>query len=264
MSEFGSSLRRWRATRGVSQLDLARRADVSQRHISFLETGRSRPSREMVLHLGRALDVPPREQNQLLTAAGLAPAFTEYDLADVPQILEAVDFMLTAHEPHMAVVVDRRWDVVAANGSAFGLMAALFPDGPPGPENAALNLMRLSFHPDGLRHHMDGWEATGVALRRRLERDVLEHPSDSDLASLLTEVVAYPGVGDLATHSEVATGDLLVPTTYVVGQERISLFTTIAVIGDAHDVTLSELRIETFWPVDAASAEAWRRLPFVS
>lgn len=259
-STFGIQLRDWRRSRGLSQLDLAADADVSQRHISFLETGRSRPSREMVIHLGQALDVPPREQNLLLLAAGHSPAFTETPLDALDGISDVVDFMLEAHEPSMAIVVDRRWNLVRANRPATALTAILFPE-PPGWAVPTLNVMRLNFHPEGLRQHMVGWETTAATLLRRLERDVASHPHDRDLHNLLEEVRSYPLVESFPRRpGPSGAEDLVVPTTLLIGGEPISLFTTISIIGDAHDLTLSELRLETFWPIDRASATRWERL----
>jgi transcriptional regulator with XRE-family HTH domain len=241
----------------MSQLDLASAADVSQRHISFLETGRSKPSREMVLHLGRTLDVPLREQNVLLTAAGYAPAHSETALERLGEIRTAISTMLDGHEPNMAIVLDRRWNVVASNAATTRFMAWAFAE-PPGWIEPPPNLMRLVFHPEGLRTRMRAWEETASAMLRRLERDVAIHPSDGDLARLFVEIRAYPGVADLGPRTGPADADdLLLTTTYVVDGLPVSLFTTIAVIGDAHDLTLSELRIETFWPADRDSAERW-------
>lgn len=259
-STFGPQLRDWRRSRGMSQLDLAADADVSQRHISFLETGRSRPSREMVIHLGHALDVPPREQNLLLLAAGHSPAFTETPLDDLEGVSDVLDFMLEAHEPSMAIVIDRRWNLVRANRPATALTSILFPE-PPRWANPTLNVMRLNFHPDGLRQHMVDWEATAATLLRRLERDAASHPHDRDLRDLLTEIQSYPLVSSLPRRPGPSSADdLVVPTTLLIGGDQISLFTTISVIGDAHDLTLSELRLESFWPIDRVSAARWERL----
>ncbi len=242
----------------MSQLDLAGAADVSQRHISFLETGRSRPSREMVLHLGRTLDVPLREQNLLLSSAGHAPAYRETPLEDLGAIASAIAAMLEGHEPNMAIVLDRRWTVVASNAAVSRFMAWAFPE-PPAWLAPSPNLMRLMFHPDGLRTRMRSWESTAAALLRRLERDVALQPADPELARLLGEIRAYPGVDRLeASPGPAGADDLLLTTTYVVDGVAISLFTTIAIIGDAHDLTLSELRIETFWPADPDSARRWQ------
>lgn len=256
-STFGRGLKHWRTARGMSQLDLAGAAEVSQRHISFLETGRSRPSREMVLHLGRTLEVPLREQNVLLTAAGHAAAYTETALEDLGGIRSAIDAMLDAHEPNMAIVLDRRWNVVAANQAATRFTAWAFPELPDWLEPPP-NLMRLMFHPDGLRSRMAAWEHSAAPLLRRLERDAATFPTDAVLHRLLAEVRAYPDIDGLEGPSDdPSAGDLLVTTTYVVEDHPVSLFTTIAVIGDAHDVTLAELRIETFWPADRRSADRW-------
>lgn len=258
-TQFGAGLRHWRSVRGMSQVDLAGAATVSQRHISFLETGRSRPSRDMVLHLGRALDVSPREQNVLLAAAGHAPAFPETPWERLGEVRAAIEAMLRSHEPNMAMALDRRWDVVAANDAVGRVLARALPDPPPwfGPTP---NLMRIVFHPDGLRRSIVEWGPTAAALLTRLRRDVASHPSDGDLRLLLREIESCPGAADLAVDGAPATvDDPLLSTTCLVDGEPVSLFATIAVIGDAHDLTLSELRIAAFWPVDRASAEVWRR-----
>lgn len=257
---FGQRLRRWRDAQGMSQLELAVQADVSQRHISFLETGRSSPSREMVMHLGEVLEVPLRERNLLLAAAGLAPAYPETPLDQLDHISGILDTMLEAHEPNMALVVDRRWDLIRANGAALGFVGRLFPD-PPAWAAPPFNLMRMSFHPEGMRRHMVGWEPAAEALLRRLERDAASHPSDSVLQDLVEEVRGYVDPATLRRAGvDARAEDLLVSTTYVVDGEEVSLFSTISIIGDAHDLTLAELRLETFWPADPASAERWRRL----
>jgi transcriptional regulator with XRE-family HTH domain len=255
---FGSRLREWRHIRGLSQLDLAARADVSQRHISFIETGRSRPSREMVVHLGRSLDIPPREQNLLLTAAGHAPQFGETPLDQLDEIAGVLDFMLTAHEPHMAIVVDRQWNVIRANRAAMRFVELMYPE--PADWFTPLNVMRLNFHPEGLRGHMVGWEPTAAALLARLKRDAASYPSDLKLHDLLDEIQGYPGVDELRRQLRAEGGDLLVPATYLIDGEEISLFTTISIIGDAHDLTLAELRLETFWPMDQITAKRWEQL----
>lgn len=255
---FGAQLREWRRAQGFSQLDLATRADVSQRHVSFLETGRSRPSREMVIHLAHVLDVPPREQNLLLLAAGHAPAFYETPLDELEHIAGVLDHILEAHEPNIAIVVDRKWDLIRANRAATVFTSILFPE-PPTWARPPLNVMRLNFHPDGMRRHMVGWEAAAAALLRRLERDVASHPHDRSLRNVLDEVRSYPSVETLPQQSpQSGAGDLLVPATYMIDGHEVSFFTTIAIIGDAHDLTLAELRLETFWPVDQLSAERWK------
>ena len=257
---FGDQLRQWRRVRGWSQLDLAARAEVSQRHVSFLETGRSRPSPEMVIHLSETLEVPLREQNLLLLAAGHAPEYGETPLDEMEGIDDILDTMLEAHLPSMAIVVDRQWNLVRANRAATKLTSFLFEE-PPSWIGPPLNVMRLNFHPDGLRRHMLDWETTASVLLRRLTRDVASHPNDRMLGGLLQEILDYPGVEALPSRSRPSEAkDLVVPTTFSIAGEEIALFTTIAVIGDAHDLTLSELRLETFWPMDPTSAARWERL----
>jgi transcriptional regulator with XRE-family HTH domain len=260
VTTFGAELRQWRTARGLSQLDLASLAGVSQRHVSFLETGRSRPSREMVMHLGFTLDVPPREQNLLLASAGMTPAHAETALDDLPGIDRVLETILAAHEPNMAIVLDRRWDIVKSNRAATALMSTMLPE-PPSWLRPVPNLMRLLLHPDGLRVHMVDWEQTATALLRRLERDVTSYPHDGTLRRLLGEVSTYDGVGELVTERRSADPeDLVVTSTFTIGAVDVSLFTTIAVIGEAHDVTLAELRIETFWPIDAGAEARWREV----
>ena len=257
---FGEQLKDWRGLRGLSQLDLAIRAEVSQRHISFIETGRSQPSREMVVHLGTILEVPPREQNVLLTAAGYAPRFSETPLEELDAISEVLQFMLQAHMPYMALVVDRQWNVVAANEATMSFASKLLA-GSPFAVEPPLNVMRVNFHPEGLRPHMVDWEVTAAALLRRLRRDAGTYPSDGSIQELLAEVLEYPEVAELQRQPYVGEGtDLLVPATYIIDDEPVSLFTTIAIVGDAHDLTLAELRLETFWPVDEESAKRWAKM----
>lgn len=256
-STYGDRLRVWRNIRGVSQLDLANRAGVSQRHISFLETGRSKPSREMVTHLVVVLDVPPREHNQMLTAAGHAPAHRETQLEDIDAVSQVIDTMLEGHMPNPAIVVDRQWNLVRSNGAAAALTGRLFTEVPSWLE-PPLNVMRMTFHPEGLRPHIVRWEDSAAVLLRRLEADALVHPHDAALQDLVDEILEFPDVRDLQRRPpSTNSSDLLVPITYRVGDDEISFFTTIARIGDAHDLTLAELRIETFWPLDEQSRRTW-------
>ena len=257
---FGDHLRNWRAVRGFSQLDLAGHAEVSQRHVSFLETGRSGPSREMVTHLALVLDVPPREQNLMLGAAGQAPLSRETPLEDLGGVSRVIDTMLEAHMPNMAIVVDRQWDLVRTNAAGLLFTSLIFPE-PPAWIEPPLNIMRLSLHPEGLRRHMLDWDRTAAALLKRLERDAAQHPHDDELQILLDDVLAYPDVAALRkTDLTPLPDELLVAATYLLDGDPITLFTTIARIGDAHDLTLAELRIETFWPLDPASSDRWNLL----
>ena len=239
----------------MSQLALGVAADVSQRHISFIETGRSRPSRELVQHLGTVLDVPLREQNAMLIAAGHAATHPETDPDALPELLPAFQFVVDAHTPYMAVVVDGAWNLVASNGPAQVMAGRLLDPGEI-VRDGTLNLMRATFHPSGLRRFIVNWDSVGPVLMAGLERDVLRSPGRPDLASLLSEVRGYASLDD---DPSSAPGDLLLPLRYEIGDHRFDLFTTIATIDAPLDVTVSELRIETFWPADDRSDAAWRR-----
>lgn len=257
---FGRELRRWREDRRRSQLDLSVAADVSQRHLSHLETGRSNPSRDMVLQLAEALDVPLRARNELLGAAGFAPAFADKALDDrdrgeIRQVLQGV---LDAHDPAPAYVVDRHWKVVLANASTARL-TGLLPD----PEAAAAaaegNVLRLLLHPDGLRPHVVNLGEVATVLLGRLRREVAEHGGADDLAALLAEMEELAGAGTLEPVPPSAR-DLAVPLHLDLGGRRLRLLTMIATIGAAHDVTVEELRIETLLPADAATRQALAEL----
>lgn len=259
---FGDQLRHWRTTRRFSQLGLAAEADVSQRHLSFIETGRARPSREMVIHLASILDLPLRTRNELLVAAGFAPMYSETALDEpaMDQVRQVIDFLLRAHEPNPAIVADRRWNVVASNDASSRLIMAL---GDPAtlPVQDGLNLARLTFHPDGLRTVTVNWEVTAAALLERLEREVADRAGDGALRDLLDEMTTYPDVAALRRHPRLPTGtDLLTPIHYRTDDLELRLFSTFATIGAPYDVTLEELRIETFFPADAASETALRGL----
>ena len=256
---FGDVLREWRGRRSRSQLDLAADAGVSQRHISFLETGRSKPSREMVIHLGVVLDVGLRDRNSGLLAAGFAPVYAERSIndPDLGEIRRALELMLGAHEPFPAYVIDRQWNLVMANDAAGRLIGSL----PVAAQMQASNLMRLVFHPDGLRSRTNNWEVAAAALLRRLEREVAENPADADLAGLLEEALGFQGVPGPARIADVPSAhDVLVPLDVTVDGEDVSLFTTIATLASPSDITLEELRLETLLPADAHTEQVLRRL----
>lgn len=255
MTPFGEQLRHWRTARRYSQLGLASAADVSSRHLSYMETGKSKPSREMVLHLARVLDLPLRDRNNLLVAARFAPAFgeTALDAAAMDEVRATLEHMLAVHEPALATVVDGAYEIVAANDSATRVIGALVE-----PDSAALapslNAARLMFHPDGIRRFVTNWEQAGAAILRRVQLDAVHRPTDERLADVLDEVMGWPGVATLTTRTEsAAPDDLLVPMELQVGGRELRLLTTIATIGAPHDVTLEELHLETLWPADAGS-----------
>lgn len=262
MSTFGDELRRWRENRRLSQLDLSLQAEVSQRHLSFLETGRSEPSRDMVLRLADALDVPLRERNQMLVSAGFAAAWPERGLDDVDlaQVKHVLDALLRAHEPYPAYVVDRHWNLVLAN-DASARLTALGPDPVATAMASGGNVLRLFFHPDGLRPVVANWEESAAVLLRRLRQEVAHQPGDRGLLALLDEVVQYPDVAGLDTALRpLGPDDLLVPVHIRTGDLDLRFFTTITTIGAAYDITLEELRVEALLPADDATEQALHEL----
>lgn len=255
---FGDELRRWRETRRLSQLALATHADVSQRHLSFLENGKSRPSREMVLHLGRTLELALRDQNALLAAAGFSPEYAERGLddPDLDEVRHTLEAMLAAHGHIPAYVIDRGWDLVMANTASLGLagLAGVDP-----PLEVAGNVMRTCFHPDGIRSRVVDWERFATALLHRLEREIVERPFDDRLADLLVEARGYPGVADLPARPALPTGnDLTLAMQVETDRGVLRFLSVIATIGEPFDVTLEELRIETLLPADRFTEDALR------
>jgi len=254
----GDLLRDWRQRRRLSQLDLSVEAEVSARHLSFVETGRSKPSRELVLHLAEHLDVPLRERNSLLLAAGYAPAYQERSLedADMDPVRAALDLILSGHEPYPAVIVDRRWDLVTANGAALSLFTAGVA---PALLEPPINVYRLGLHPDGLASRVRNLPEYSAHLLTRLQREVAL-TGDAELAALLDEVRGYP---DLTHPSSAAVPDpaamLFLPMRFVGPDDvELSFFSTLATFGTALDITVAELSIEAFFPADAATQAALR------
>ncbi len=258
---IGNLIRQWRERRRMSQLALAMEAEISSRHLSFVETGRSRPSREMVLLLAEVLDVPPRARNDLLAAAGYAPIYRESDL-DAPEMAQfrrALDFLLRQQEPFPAIVLDRYWNVLLANKGTERFME-LFLDTEAAAELGPPNAMRLICHPQALRPSIVNWEATAAALIQWLHRDLLRS-ADIGTQLLLDELLAYPDV-----PRNWRTVDLDAPTAPFLtiemqkGDTRLKFFTTLTTLGTPYDITLHELRIESFFPADDATDTALRRL----
>lgn len=247
----GPILKDWRARRHISQLELAVRVGVSARHLSFVETGRSNPSPELVTALGIELDLPLREQNTMLLAAGYAPRYreTSLDAPESAQVMTAIDTLLSAHDPYPGVAVDRLWNVVASNRSSSLLVDLISPVllVPP------LNVYRVSLHPDGLARHTINLVEWGGHLLRQLRRD-LALTGDSRLSDLLSELKEYPTVQEVEEryrpHGPAA---LLVPLELLIGEEKASFFTTLTTFGTPRDVTLDELVIELFYPADEAT-----------
>jgi transcriptional regulator with XRE-family HTH domain len=258
----GPLLREWRKRRGRTQLDVALDAGISARHLSFLETGRSKPSPEMVLVLAEQLEVPFRERNQLLLAAGYAPAIPERPLGDpeLAPVREALEVILTGHEPYPAVVVDRGWNLVAAN-AAMGAVAAWVD---PALLQPPVNVMRVGLHPQGLARWALNLGEVRAYFLGRLQRQVAT-TGDPALAELLEEVCGYPAPEHEHTQdpaSVPAAGEILTPLMRLRSPdgEELSFFATVATFGTASEVTTSELSIELTFPADAATAEALRSL----
>lgn len=251
----GLLLREWRHRRRMSQLDLAMEAEVSPRHLSFVETGRSKPSRELVLHLADHLEVPLRERNQLLLAAGYAPVYpaTSLDAEEMAPVRDAVDRLLRGHEPFPAVVVDRRWDLVSANGPALGILA----DGvAPHLLEAPANTLRVTLHPDGLAPRLGNLADYGAHLLHRLHRQAVASGDDS-LLELHEELQGYldgAGAGGAAAPSDPSSA-LFVPLILRTRDGgELTFFSTLTTFGTPLDVTVSELAIEAFFPADETTA----------
>ncbi|AKR57174.1 XRE family transcriptional regulator [Devosia sp. H5989] len=248
---IGEKLRDWRQRRRLSQLDLALQAEISTRHLSFLETGRSRPSRDMVLRLADELDVPLRERNAMLLAAGFAPAFAERGLDDgaLTPALSAIETLLAAHEPFPALAIDRHWTLVAANRAVGALLALAAP----GLRQPPVNVLRLSLHPEGLAGHIENLAEWKAHLLHRLRRQFAE-TADPALPELIAELNAYPA----GPRRAIEAGAIAVPLRLRMPGATLSFLSTTMVFGTPLDVTVSELAIETFLPADEATAAALR------
>jgi len=250
-------LRDWRQRRHISQLDLAGMAGVSARHLSFIETGRSRPSSEMVLHLAEHLEVPLRERNALLHAAGFAPAYrsTDFDADDMKPVRDALQRVLSSHDPYPALAVDRLWNLVAANNGALMMTAWATDQGllePP------VNVLRLALHPDGLAGRIANFDEWSAHLLQRLRRQVVL-TGDRAAGELLDELRAYPGVVEETGHGEAEGPGLLAVPLRIRADDagtELAFISTVTTFGTALDITLAELAIEAFLPADAATAAA--------
>ena len=261
LSAFGLALREWRTRRGLSQLALSSNAGVSSRHLSFVETGRAQPSREMVLLLARTLDVPLRDRNDLLSAAGYAPVYraTKLEAPALAQARRALDFVLRQQEPYPAIVIDRHWNILQANGGTARLVE-LFLE-PSAAADLGLNAMRLMLHPRGFRSHIVNWEAMAAALVQWLHRDILSGLGDSETRRLLHELLEYPGVPRHWGRLDLdASTDPFLPIEFRRGDVELRYFSMLTSLGTPHDITLQEIRIESFYPADSATEETARRL----
>jgi transcriptional regulator with XRE-family HTH domain len=256
---IGDQLRAWRQHRRLSQLELASEADVSTRHLSFVETGRSTPSRAMVLRLAEHLDVPLRDRNLLLVSAGYAPAYAETDMAEprMDAVRAALRQVLAGHEPYPAVVVDRHWNLIDANGAA-----GLFLEGAsPRLLTPPVNVLRLSMHPEGMAGTIVNLGEWRAHMLGRLRRHVAL-TADASLTGLYREMRDYPCADPVEEADLPSTGEVLVPLRMRApepGGAPLSFFTTIATFGTPVDITVAELAIESFYPADERTALFLRR-----
>ncbi|HEX7907333.1 MAG TPA: helix-turn-helix transcriptional regulator [Paraburkholderia sp.] len=253
----GDLLREWRQRRRMSQLLLATEADISTRHLSFVESGRAVPSREMVMHLAERLDVPLRARNALLVAAGYAPLFRERPLSD-PQLAaarEAVELVLKGHEPYPALAIDRHWTIIATNNALAPLLAGASPELLKPPVNA----LRLSLHPEGIAASIVNWHAWREHVLARLQRQI-DVSGDDVLAALRDELAAYPAPpgAEAAERDNAAVNQIAVPLRLRTPIGVLSFFSTTTVFGTPVDVTLAELAIEAFFPADPQTAATLR------
>lgn len=247
----GHLIREWRQRRRLSQLDCAVEADISSKHLSFLETGRAQPSRDMVLKLAELLDVPLRERNAMLVSAGFAPMFSERSLDDpaLRAARQAVDQVLKGHEPYPAIAVDRHWTLVASN-AALGPMLAGVDQALIAPP---LNVLRLSLHPNGLAPSIVNLAEWRAHLFARLRRQI-ELSADRILSDLLDELMRYPAPISTGREPKPDPNAIVVPLRLRVGDQVLSFVGTTTVFGTPIDITLSELAIEAFFPADEATA----------
>lgn len=254
---FGRALKEWRERRGVSQLGLALASEVSQRHVSFIEVGRAQPSRTMVLRLCDALNVPLRERNAMLTAAGFAPVYSEHALGDAAMtpVREAVDFIMKAHEPNMVLAVDLHWNVVAANGPMLRFMAALLGEraGDLLGGGEPLNAMRMMFGKGALKPFVANWTdvAAQMLQRLRVERDW--SGGDKGLSALYDELRAE--ADELDDPPRENASPLLTIALDLKGK-RLTFFTTLTMLTTPHDIMVEGLRVETFFPADQETRAA--------
>ncbi len=255
-AHVGQLLKNWRERRRLSQLDLSLQAEVSSRHLSFVETGRSQPSREMILRLSEQLDLPFRERNRLLLAAGFAPVYAETALDAPPlrAVRDALRQMLKAHEPYPAVVVDRHWNMVEGNASLDALTAGFDPALLTNP----LNVYRASLHPDGMARNIVNLGEWRGHLLARLRRQV-DASGDVTLARLLDEVRGYPCDQPVPDVEIPGPGQFVVPLRLRSPDGELAFFSTVSTFGTPLDITVSELVIEAFYPADDRTATVLAR-----
>jgi len=254
-SYFGALLRQWRVARRISQLTLALNADTSTRHLSCVETGRAQPSLEMVLRLAEALEVPLRERNTLLLAAGYAPRYrhTSLDAPEMEAARQAVDLLLRQMEPYPGIVVDRYWNTLRMNSGTkhffgrFPICDSVKPH----------NGVRFVFHPKGLRPFIENWESVAARIIQRVHREVAANPSDQMMKCFLDELLSYPAVPSRWRVLDlVDSPPPFLTINYKWNNSILRLLGTVTTFGTAQDVALQEMRIESFFPADEATRAA--------
>lgn len=258
---FGELLRAWRAAQRMSQLELSLAAGVSSRHISFIETGRSRPSREMVLRLAETLTLSLRDRNRLLVAAGFVPAYREsgWESVDIEPVRRGLELVLASHEPFPAFVLDRGWNILLANRSHHRMLARLRASQEALPE--PVNVMRLVLDPSVLRPLVVNWAVAAHALGHRLRRQLRSPYLEPALRRHLEELLALPGVREAMADVPVSpNAEMVLPLCITLDGRTLSWFSTIATIGAPQDVTLDEIFIESLFPADEDTDRAARRL----
>jgi len=267
----GPLLRRWREARHLSQLDLALEAEVSSRHISFLETGRAEPSRAMLLTLANVLDVPLRERNFLLLAAGFAPIYGETGLDDprMSRVRTAIEIILKNNEPRSAYAHDRHWNIVMANRAFIKFLTAILGHPPAGLEPLSiagpprLNVLRLIFDPNSVRRVIVNWETLAKSLLNEAGRR-LAWARDETLRALIEEMLRYPGVPQRWREPDLeAPRDLILPTELNLDGTIFRMFSTVTSLATPNDVTLQDLHIEAFYPADAETEALLSSPPWV-
>jgi transcriptional regulator with XRE-family HTH domain len=254
----GELLRSWRQSRGLSQLDVAMHAGFSARHISFIETGRAQPSRDALLAIAESLEVPLRDRNRLLTAGGFANVYKETQLAaaDMAQVRHVLQFILDRHMPYGALVLDRFSNCLMGNDASAKLLAAAAD---PSLLTPNANMLRLVFHPKGIRRSIVNWTEVGRVLLDRAERE-LAAIHDDQAPALLAEIRGYAADLPRPAARRLQSDDVLLPVHLAKDGVELKLFSTIMTIGTPQDITLQELRIETFFPADETSEKTWRAL----
>ena len=264
-NSFGTLLKQWRNQRGLSQLNLAMTSQVSQRHISFLESGRAKPSREMVLQLAAVLEMPLRQQNLMLSAAGFAPIYAETDLSapEMNSIRKALDFMLRQQEPYPAIVVDRYWNLLLTNSAATQFLTAFIDSNELQTyfyRDGKINLMRIMFDLRGLRPFILNWEDCADHLLQRLHREAFAEGENEQSTAILNELISYPDVSPIWQHSQRSSQNSLLLTVHLKrDQLELEFFSTIATLGTPYDITLQELRIECLFPADEITEQYWKQ-----